>query len=284
MDKNLLTGIKAFYFDLDGTTFVNEKEIDSSTLRVFETLKQKGFKVGIATGRHHLEIQEQLEKIKPNLPVITVNGTMMLDPQSKKVLNINNFNIDEGEEILKIIEKNNVLSCSFTNEEIIYSYNEDLNEDLKVFEQEYEISLKTQYPIPYVFLDKNEKRKNLKINKFLLFGKNLDEKKYKNIKKDIETSGIDAQILYAYNNFIEIFPRKTSKASSLALVAKNINWSLDSFGFFGDGVNDIEICKAAKLCVAMGNSWKELKSVATVETKTNLENGIEFFFKKIELL
>ena len=72
--------IKAIFFDIDGTLVpINGKHIPISARKSIETLRSKGIKTIIATGRHSSEIK--------GLPVmetkfdgyLTLNGSLCLD-------------------------------------------------------------------------------------------------------------------------------------------------------------------------------------------------------------
>lgn len=70
---------KAVVTDLDGT-LLNEKHVVSEyTKKVIKKLLEKGVKFYIATGRLHASTKEIMESIGIEIPLITTNGTRILD-------------------------------------------------------------------------------------------------------------------------------------------------------------------------------------------------------------
>lgn len=75
--------IKAVFFDIDGTLINYKMEMPESTKKALKTLRKKGLKVFIATGRNMMQME--------SLPVsnmhfdgyVTLNGQICLDGDKK---------------------------------------------------------------------------------------------------------------------------------------------------------------------------------------------------------
>ena len=65
--------IKAVFFDIDGTLVNDRKNVQKSTQKAIQSLKQQGVFVGVATGRGPAFVQPYLENLGLDFAV-TYNG------------------------------------------------------------------------------------------------------------------------------------------------------------------------------------------------------------------
>ena len=65
-----------------------------------------------------------------------------------------------------------------------------------------------------------------------------------------------------------------SKATGLAMLAKELGIPMEETMAFGDHMNDIEMIEAAGCGVAMANAIPEVKAVANRECPSNEEYGV----------
>ena len=62
-------------------------------------------------------------------------------------------------------------------------------------------------------------------------------------------------------------------------------WQLpESYIAFGDSLNDMEMFRHAKISVAMGNGNASLKEIATMTTRSVMEDGIYLACKELDLI
>ena len=80
------------------------------------------------------------------------------------------------------------------------------------------------------------------------------------------------QELYRPEYFLEIMPKKASKAEAIKRL-KEI-WRCDRVVSFGDAVNDIPMFEISDECYAVANAVPELKAYATGEIASNDEDGV----------
>ncbi|AAT27533.1 Cof-type HAD-IIB family hydrolase [[Mycoplasma] mobile] len=277
---NTLKNIKAFYFDLDGTLFIDSKlkKIDISSIEAINYLKQKGFKVGIATGRHHIEITKVIEQINPTLPTISVNGTIINDSLRNESENISYFSKSETIKIISFLNSQNLNFVLYGFDFMYYKVADISNDKIKSY---YEMKQKNAFDEKvkaYFFFDENIE-KTSRANKFLIFSKEVSKSKMQELHKYLIKSEVSASVLQGFSSVIEIFPKQTSKGFTLKKIMQDKNLKKENIIFFGDGLNDIEICKEAGVCVVMNNAENDLKEHATFITKSNLENGVSSFIK-----
>ena len=80
------------------------------------------------------------------------------------------------------------------------------------------------------------------------------------------------QELYRPEFFLEIMPKKASKAEAIRKL-KEI-WRCDKVVSFGDAVNDIPMFEISDACYAVDNAVPQLKAIATGVIGSNDEDGV----------
>ena len=74
----------ALLTDLDGTLLMPDKTVSPEDAAAIADFRKKGGLFGIATGRGIQAAQEFIELLRPDFPVITYNGALLLDPETKQ--------------------------------------------------------------------------------------------------------------------------------------------------------------------------------------------------------
>lgn len=74
----------AVYFDVHGTLLDSEYHVRPATISALQRFQNCGGKIGIATGGTLDQIQPYRMDIGPNLPIVLLNGALVLDPDSIK--------------------------------------------------------------------------------------------------------------------------------------------------------------------------------------------------------
>ncbi len=95
-----------------------------------------------------------------------------------------------------------------------------------------------------------------------------------------------AQDLHLYRSkdtYIEIAPRKISKATALKLVLDRLyNFGMGEVIAFGDNYNDIDLLQSVGWGVAVANARPEVKAVAKEITLHHKEDGVALTLEKIK--
>ena len=112
---------KSFFFDLDGTLLNENKEISTKTLKFLKKL-QKDHKIGIATGRPAYMIKKEINLIKPDLPVISINGGLVTDKYGNcdSPIYINTIDKNAQQEIILKLKELNLNFLLYTQDSMYY--------------------------------------------------------------------------------------------------------------------------------------------------------------------
>lgn len=84
---------------------------------------------------------------------------------------------------------------------------------------------------------------------------------------------------YATKKWLVVNPSNLNKKTTLELLGKELDITLEEMTFFGDGLNDVEVISSVGNGVAMGNALEEVKANAKDITLSNNEDGIAHYIK-----
>lgn len=85
MLKSIMNKSKTLYVtDLDGTLMRDDKTISETTASIINNLINDGMLITYATARSIRSASVITKEIHFQLPVITLNGTIFVDPQTNK--------------------------------------------------------------------------------------------------------------------------------------------------------------------------------------------------------
>ncbi|MCD8785962.1 Cof-type HAD-IIB family hydrolase [Staphylococcus gallinarum] len=88
-------------------------------------------------------------------------------------------------------------------------------------------------------------------------------------------------IIASEDSWIDITKQGINKGTTINKIQEHLGIEISETIAFGDGLNDIDLFKAAKYKVAMDNAYPELKAQANLIAKNNDESGV---IKTLQLL
>ena len=100
---------KAIVSDLDGTLLNENHKVSPYTRETIKLLLKKGIKFYIATGRSYLGAKEVMEEIGLKIPLITSNGTRILDESGAEIY-VNNLARKYVEKLIAMTDFDNPVS------------------------------------------------------------------------------------------------------------------------------------------------------------------------------
>ena len=254
--------IKAIFFDVDGTLFSHKiAAISQSNQKCISKLQQKGIKVFIATGRALPELESMKVTDIPFDGYALINGQLTIN-QEKEV--IYGSPIDQYD-INQIIEPfNNMLFpiILIEKDRMYINYVDD-----HVIDIETRIS-----SIP----PKVDKYHGDTIYQMMFYTKNLDA-----------VNKLDLPHCRKINWFDEAFDvlnKDGDKTNGMIALLEHYHISKDEVMAFGDGNNDVEMIKFAKIGVAMGNATEACKQASDFVTSDMDDDGIYKALKHFNII
>lgn len=266
--------IKYAYFDLDGTIVGKDWKISDENLKAIYYLKNKGIKIGIATGRSYYMAQYAINELEPELPTVAMNGGCIVN-NDLNVLDSNYLDFKEYINIIEIFKKNNIDFMVYTLDGIYSS-----KANIPFFEKIRNDVLTNKYKKMFklVFEPNLDKFKRLNPIKILIPYNGFEQKEtYISLFKNFKTF----EIVSSQNDLIDIFSNKTSKGNAIKWIFKATEKDLDELILFGDNENDISMFNITKNSVVLANGSDDAKQNATYITeKPYNESGVADFILK----
>jgi len=246
--------IKAIFFDIDGTLLpINGTRLPESTSESLKTLRSKGIKTIIATGRYKSELE--------GLPVmeakfdgyLTLNGDLCLD-ESMHAYAGTPIDKEEMEVLAGIFKAKKIPFVMIGAEHRYINY-----VDSRVIE----VQDSTNGTIPEIDFYHGES-----IYQICAF--------VTHHQKELLTSILDDCSVTSWNEMgIDIIPKGGGKQAGVKKYLDMYGLKPENIIAFGDGENDIEMLKFAGIGVAMGNASDEVKAVADYVTDRVDNDGIK---------
>lgn len=268
--------IKAICSDIDGTLLNSERDLSP---RLKSIIKQfpKEFPVILASSRMPDAMRHLLRDLgKLTEPLIAYNGGFVLD-KSGNVLDSVEIQLSLVAKILEMTRKTEI-HVSLYHGENWYESKEDYWAKREILNTK----VNPTWMDSEAVLDLWSKE-NKGAHKVMVMGESN------------EISWLFGELHLAHSNelhlyrskdtYIEIAPRKISKATALQLVLKNLyDFGMEEVIAFGDNYNDIDLIQKVGWGVAVANARPEVKAVAKEITLHHKEDGVAATLERIREL
>lgn len=270
-----MLAIKLVAIDLDGTLLNTKHEVSLSNKKAILEAKNAGVKVVLCTGRPlkgMTHILAECNLLEEGDLGITYNGGLIQWTRS-------------GDTLSQITHtKEDVLSAYRLSQEMKMPINFiDLE---TVYEPSYPQNRESLYPtimkaLPFKPIDIDTLPEFFAINKMVMcwHADDLNEA----IAKIPAEYHERFTIMKSQPILLEILPKSVDKGKGLAMLAEQLDLTVDEIMALGDEENDLAMVKYAGLGVAMGNATDEVKRSAQFVTKSNDEDGVAYAINKFVL-
>ncbi len=256
--------------DLDGTLLSRESRLTEETVEKLNLLLNQGLAFTYATARSIMSAGPITQKLHLTLPVITYNGTFVVDPITKETIFSSAFTGEELEFLIGLMEE-------FQLSPIVYSYIEGTERVswLKGTENEgmsYYLSNRKRDPRMRGVSSKAALYEG-DIFHFTCIGEQEELSPfYERIKEENCCQSVFQQELYREEYWCELMPKDATKASAILKLKEQLGY--EKVVVFGDAKNDIPMFFAADEAYAVENAVPELKEAADGVIPSNEKNGV----------
>ncbi len=244
--------------DLDATLLNSKAKITPETVRIINSLMEKGLLFTFATARSAETALRVTEGLHRSVPIIVYTGTFVVDGKSRERI-ISNFMTDtEVRAVVCAVEK-------FALVPIVYSYIDGEEKFL------YDPDIVSENVSAFLTTREGDKRnrsvsggfeKTLEGDIFYFTFMEEHEKLlpvYEYLKD--KCNCLFQPDNYTDNWFLEVMPKGATKAEAALRLKEMLG--ADKLVSFGDGINDIKLFEASDEAYAVSNCEKELVPYAT---------------------
>lgn len=256
--------IKLVFFDIDDTLRVKDTGYVPDSLRyVFDSLRAKGIKTGIASGRAIYGVVPEMMALDPDY-FATINGSHVEDKKGNVI-----YSRPIPRELVKKYiawsqEKGYLYGLMGTHKATLSERTDFVNDSIDII-----------YPDLEVLPDFYQENDIYQIWGFEPKGVEID------LPDELRT---DLRAVRWERQAVDVILNDASKAAGVAQVVESLGLKPENVLVFGDGPNDMELFEYAGLAVAMGVSDSELQKKADFVTKTVEEDGILYALEELGLV
>ena len=294
--------------DLDGTLLKNNATISSFTTHYLNKLLENNLLFTIATARDFLSVKEILCDVNLTIPVITLNGGMIVDLKNEKKILLQPLTHDFIEIIVNFSYKNKLFSFYSTayywpNRIIFYIDHKtkdspqiwnclesgmQLSESLKCYRKMIEVKSR-DFICQY-----ND------ITHASIIIPIESAKYYKNtLIKEFHTNNLKLPHIYIFPDhhypkwaWLTFYPYNATKSNAIFYLRNHINKNhlasgqcLERTIAFGDEKNDLDMMEKADVSIAPLNAIEEIKSVSKEKCLSNEDDGVvKYILEKIKIV
>lgn len=256
--------------DLDGTLLNSNDQISQYSIQTINGLVAKGMQFTYATARSLVSASVVAKGLSTTIPVIAYNGALIIHPATGEVISSLSFTEEEAGYLSGVLRENGA-------NPLVYAYVDGVERVSYVAGRENEGIQR------YLDMRKGDRRFRQLSDETCLYQGDIfyftciaDREElapmYEIFAGDGRFRCTLQQELYRPEYFLEIMPKKASKAEAIKRL-KEI-WRCDRVVSFGDAINDIPMFEISDECYAVSNAVPELKAHATGEIASNDEDGV----------
>lgn len=256
--------------DLDGTLLNSNDRISQFSIETINGLVAKGMQFTYATARSLVSASVVAKGLSTTIPVIAYNGALIIHPATGEVISSLSFTEEEAHYVSGVLQENGA-------NPLVYAYVDGVERVSYVAGRENE-GIRH-----YLDARKGDRRFRPLSDETCLYQGEIfyftciaDREQltpmYEIFANDGRFRCSLQQELYRPEYFLEIMPKKASKAEAIRQL-KEI-WRCDRIVSFGDAINDIPMFEISDECYAVANAVPELRAYATGEIASNDEDGV----------
>ncbi|MEH6941797.1 Cof-type HAD-IIB family hydrolase [Bacillus sp. JJ722] len=237
--------IKLIALDIDGTLLNEQGEISSQNYDAIKKAEALGITVLLTTGRTMMRSRDYAIALKLSSYMVTVNGSEIWDAHGN-LLERTLLQTEKMKELLQVVDEHSLPFKAVCTKQMWLNEIPDCIDDVKWMA-------------------------------ILMFFEDADFREEILQKLQLKT-GIE--ISNSSPNNIEINAKGINKARAIEKVCQMLHISMDEVMTIGDSLNDLEMIKAAKIGVAMGNAQEVVKREADWITESNNKHGVAVALEK----
>jgi Cof subfamily protein (haloacid dehalogenase superfamily) len=252
---------KLIVFDIDGTiiSYHGKTHIPPETVEAIKLLKEKGHLIALATARSFLMAKPVMDLLCVSSAVLH-NGAMGM--MNKECLFEKRIDKKTSMTIIGALEKTPLCVFAFDGENIYVSHTTENSETYIRNETGMNDIIKPLCNCTNSLLSINLYGEDEQIIEFI--------------------NGIDS-VTY-HRNQCEITANDVSKSDGIKRLAEAMSITQQNIIAVGDGINDIDMIRAAEIGIAVGGAHCELKDAADMVADDIDAGGILKIFKQLKLI
>lgn len=249
--RGILTMIKLFATDLDGTLLQNYTSILEEDKKAMQLLNERGVQLAIATGRADNEIKEIYRQLALNGHRVSQNGSFVHNSNNQLLIE-QTFPNHVSQALLSEIEKHEINYLISTAEQIL------LKEKTPFFKKYEDVFF---FPIVEHGPFDKEMGNSILPSKFMVVGETEEITAVQDKLNEQFTGQLESYL--SDPNCVDIVPKGINKGDALVQLLETINLEPEQIAVIGDSFNDISMFQMTPHSYAISTAHPEVKKHAT---------------------
>jgi Cof subfamily protein (haloacid dehalogenase superfamily) len=271
-----LKKIKLIVLDLDGTVLTDEGFIGQNTLNSIHKLQDEyGVAFSVATGRLQSSINEYCKALKINVPIISLDGSLIKKLDDDKPVFEAYVNKKHVKKAVELADRFMVRVALCHADHIYYTENNELIP-----------SIANKMGAKYSIVDSYDDVSDTVLEIFMA-SENHSYVRYISNKMSFPYSfGLNYSLYKAQTQkgiyYLEIRKKGCNKKTGLSKLIRHLGVSINQCAVIGDWYNDRPLFETKALKIAMANSVPEIKYLSDyVAEADNNNNGVAEFLEMV---
>lgn len=263
--------IRLIACDMDSTLLKDDKTISEKTLSMIREAKERKIRFTICSGRIPTMLEYYMKILELDTPAVTTNGAVIWDAQCGKPLDSSPMDKEETFAVMEFCAAHHLDYCALTLGASFFSPDSVRR---KRFEQYNRIAAEGGFhTMELKTFDRDHACvRNLDVYKMLIYEVHPgDTGTALTFLKTLKKTGFTS----SDPGLLDLSGRGVSKGYGLKRLAEILGIPQEEICAFGDYYNDISMLNYAGFPIAMKNGCDEIKSIASVITDSNEEDGVE---------
>ena len=259
--------------DVDGTLLSSSGRPSNLLETTLEEYMRRGGHVVLATGKIFGAIADVCRRLSCTDPQITVNGAVLVKPQTGDRRIMSRVQLDDLARLETILARDRIPYVYYESDAIFYrrGYLDEVYMDiLRGFGEDYLYATPPEGPE-----DRSE------VVKVLSFVRNGDLER--TLRRRVAGACPSLSVTRTTVHYLEYMDRATSKLAALRCVLAELGYTLADTIAFGDEENDLDIVREAGLGIAVANATERVRAAADYITASNESDGVAQFVERFLL-
>ncbi|OCN06281.1 hypothetical protein A4S06_00770 [Erysipelotrichaceae bacterium MTC7] len=250
--------IKLILSDMDGTLSHSDKSIPKKADAIFEELLQRGYAVGIATGRSLASVQRDFPKFKDRFTIIAENGGVLF--HQGKIIYTSKLDPSVVDQITTEVRKYKDIVPILATAHAAYGLKEH---------ERFANTFHVYYPT-LIWVDSFAEVDD-DVVKMALYFEGYNSKDYEKIFAPIKG---DSDLAISASEWMDFSKTGVNKGFGIRKLEELLNLRKDEIMAFGDYLNDYQMLQEVGESYAMSNAHPEVKKVAKHIIGSNDEEAV----------
>lgn len=243
-----MADIRLILCDLDGTLLTEERTILDENVRALEAAMARGIHVAFATGRSPASVAPYVERVRPNAPLIHMNGAMVRDYGTGEEIYVKTLEQDVAIRSIASAHAHGFHVNTYVGTEIWIgarsaTSRESEQKDNVLHEEKGDVSAALV-------------RERARPVKLLCIG---DASRIPALTAALDASERGrVNLVNSEVTYLEVLPPGCHKLEGARALCAHLQIGLEQVVAFGDNKNDLELLEGVGVGVAMGNAHADV--------------------------